>query len=168
MYVCFSLLLIQFSYRSEIWDRRIRVFICMCLTLKNRRKDKLQEPLIVMDHTLRTREILNDSLFCCYLLSCSNWRMGEINMYDWDVYLTLIRLFLLFTHIHIVCIYVNITAGSGVTDVNTKVMTNLDSIFKSRDITFANKGPSGQGYSFSCGHVWMWELDCEEGWAPKN
>ena len=21
---------------------------------------------------------------------------------------------------------------------------------------------------FSCGHVWMWELDCEESWAPKN
>ena len=21
---------------------------------------------------------------------------------------------------------------------------------------------------FSCGHVWMWELDCEEGWALKN
>ena len=20
----------------------------------------------------------------------------------------------------------------------------------------------------TCGHVWMWELDCEEGWAPKN
>ena len=35
-----------------------------------------------------------------------------------------------------------------------KVMTNLDSIFKSRDIT-ANKGPSSQGYGFSCGHVWM-------------
>ena len=33
---------------------------------------------------------------------------------------------------------------------------------------FANKGPSSQGYGFSCGHVWMWELDCEEGWAPKN
>ena len=27
---------------------------------------------------------------------------------------------------------------------------------------FANKGPSGQGYSFSSGHVWMLELDCEE------
>jgi len=25
-----------------------------------------------------------------------------------------------------------------------------------------------QGYGFSCGHVWMWELDCEEGWVPKN
>ena len=25
-----------------------------------------------------------------------------------------------------------------------------------------------QGYGFSCGHVWMWELDCEEGWALKN
>ena len=47
-----------------------------------------------------------------------------------------------------------------------KVMTNLDSIFKSRDI--ANKGPSSQGYGFSCCHVWMWELDCEEGWALKN
>ena len=33
---------------------------------------------------------------------------------------------------------------------------------------FANKGSSSQGYGFSCGHVWMWELDCEEGWAPKN
>ena len=27
---------------------------------------------------------------------------------------------------------------------------------------------SGQGYGFSCGHVWMWELDCEESWVPKN
>ena len=26
---------------------------------------------------------------------------------------------------------------------------------------------SSQGYGFSCGHVWMWGLDCEEGWAPK-
>ena len=33
---------------------------------------------------------------------------------------------------------------------------------------FANKGPFSQGYGFSSGHVWMWELDCEEGWAPKN
>ena len=50
-----------------------------------------------------------------------------------------------------------------------KVMTNLDSILKSRDIHyFACKGPSSQGYGFSIGHVWMWELDCEEGWAQKN
>ena len=48
-----------------------------------------------------------------------------------------------------------------------KVMINLDSIFKSRH-HFANKGPSSQGYGFFSGHVWMWELDCEEGWAPKN
>ena len=27
---------------------------------------------------------------------------------------------------------------------------------------FANKCPSSQGYGFSCGHVWMGELDCEE------
>ena len=35
-----------------------------------------------------------------------------------------------------------------------KVMTNLDSVFKSRDITLP-KGPSSQGYGFSSGHVWM-------------
>ena len=36
-----------------------------------------------------------------------------------------------------------------------KVMTNLDSIFKSRDIIFVNKVPSSQGYGFSRGHVWV-------------
>ena len=35
-----------------------------------------------------------------------------------------------------------------------KVMTNLDSIFKSRHY-FANKGPSSQGYGFSISHIWM-------------
>ena len=34
-----------------------------------------------------------------------------------------------------------------------KVMTSLDSIFKSKDITLP--GPSSQGYGFSSGHVWM-------------
>ena len=46
--------------------------------------------------------------------------------------------------------------------VGRKVMTNLDSILKSRDKEkkkqrryFANKGPYSQGYGFSSGHVWM-------------
>ena len=34
-----------------------------------------------------------------------------------------------------------------------KVMTNLDSILKSRDIT--NKGPSSQSYGFSRSKVWL-------------
>ena len=33
---------------------------------------------------------------------------------------------------------------------------------------FANKDPSSQDYGFSSGHIWMWELDYEESWAPKN
>ena len=33
---------------------------------------------------------------------------------------------------------------------------------------FANKGPSSQNYGFSSSHVWMWELDYKESWAPKN
>ena len=32
----------------------------------------------------------------------------------------------------------------------------------------ADKGPSSQSYGFSSGHVWMWELDHKESWAPKN
>ena len=53
--------------------------------------------------------------------------------------------------------------------VGRKVMTNLDSILKSRDINyFANKGPSSQGCGFSSGHVWMWELEYKESWVPKN
>ena len=47
-----------------------------------------------------------------------------------------------------------------------KVMTNLDNILKSRG--FAKKGPSSQGYAFSSGQVWMWELDYEESQVLKN
>ena len=47
-------------------------------------------------------------------------------------------------------------------------MTNLDSILKSRDITFANKGLSSQSYGFSSSHVWMWQLDHKESREPKN
>ena len=33
---------------------------------------------------------------------------------------------------------------------------------------FVNRGPSNQGYGFSSGHVWMWELNYKESWALKN
>ena len=47
-----------------------------------------------------------------------------------------------------------------------KVMTNLDSILKSKDIT--NKSLSNESYGFSSSYVQMWELDYKESWAPKN
>ena len=46
-----------------------------------------------------------------------------------------------------------------------KVMTNLDSILKSRDITLPTKV---RLVFFSSSHVWMWELDYKESWAPNN
>ena len=49
-----------------------------------------------------------------------------------------------------------------------KAMTNLDSIFKKQRHYFTKKGPSSQSYGFSSSHVWMWELDYKESWAPKN
>ena len=33
---------------------------------------------------------------------------------------------------------------------------------------FANKSLSSQSYGFSSSHVWMWELDHKNSWAPKN
>jgi len=33
---------------------------------------------------------------------------------------------------------------------------------------FTNKGPSSQSYRFSSSHVWMWELEYRESWAPTN
>ena len=47
-------------------------------------------------------------------------------------------------------------------------MTNLDSTFKSRDITLTRKICLVKAMVFSSGHVWMWKLDCEESWVLKN
>ena len=49
-----------------------------------------------------------------------------------------------------------------------KLMTNLDSILKSRDITLLTKVRLVKAVVFSSGHVWMWELEYEESWVPKN
>ena len=33
---------------------------------------------------------------------------------------------------------------------------------------FADKGLRGVSYGFSISHIWMWELDHKDDWAPKN
>ena len=49
-----------------------------------------------------------------------------------------------------------------------KVLTSLNSIFKSRDITLSTKVGVQSRLWFFQYHVWMWELDYKESWAPKN
>ena len=49
-----------------------------------------------------------------------------------------------------------------------KVMTNLDSILKSRDVTLPTKVHLVKAMVFSNSHVWMWELDYKESWVLKN
>ena len=46
----------------------------------------------------------------------------------------------------------------------------VGSIFKANRHLYLTQEPLwlSQGYRFSSGHVCMWELDCEESWAPKN
>ena len=48
--------------------------------------------------------------------------------------------------------------------LGSKAMTNLDRVLRSRDSTLLIK----VYMVFSCGHVWMWELDYNESWMPKN
>ena len=48
-----------------------------------------------------------------------------------------------------------------------KSYDKLRQCIKKKRLHFANKGTYSQPF-FSSSHVQMWELDCEEGWAPKN
>ena len=48
-----------------------------------------------------------------------------------------------------------------------KVMTNLDSILKSRDVTLPTNIHLSKLW-FSNSHVWKWELDYKESWELKN
>ena len=49
-----------------------------------------------------------------------------------------------------------------------EVMTNLDSILKSRDNILPTKVRLVKAMVFQWSYIWMWELDCEESRAPKN
>ena len=49
-----------------------------------------------------------------------------------------------------------------------KVMTNLDSILKNRDITLPTKVHVVKAMVFSSSLLWMWELLYKESWTPKN
>ena len=48
-----------------------------------------------------------------------------------------------------------------------KAMTNLHSILKGSDITFPTEFCLVKAMVFSSIHVWMWELEYKESWAPK-
>ena len=48
------------------------------------------------------------------------------------------------------------------------MLASWKKIYEKQRPHFANKGPYSQSYGFSRSHVWMWELDHKEGWAPTN
>ena len=61
--------------------------------------------------------------------------------------------------------------GKNVLNIMVPILINKD-VFehnydKKQRHYFANKGPSSQGYGFSSGHVWMWELDYKESWMQN-
>ena len=40
--------------------------------------------------------------------------------------------------------------------------------YSKAETLLCQQSPSSQGYGFSCGHVWMWELNHKEGWVLNN
>ena len=52
--------------------------------------------------------------------------------------------------------------------IRRKAMSNLDSIFKSTDVTLLTKACLAKAMVFFSSHVQMWEFDHKESWAPKN
>ena len=49
-----------------------------------------------------------------------------------------------------------------------KLWLTYTAYWKEQRHYFANEDLSSQSYDFSCSHVWMWELDHKESWAPMN
>ena len=49
-----------------------------------------------------------------------------------------------------------------------KIVTNLDSVLKNKDITLPNKSPYSQGCGLSTSHVWMWVQNHKEGRVLKS
>ena len=49
-----------------------------------------------------------------------------------------------------------------------KAMTSLDSVLKSKDTTLPTKVCIVEAMVVPSSHVWIWELDHKEGWAPNN
>ena len=52
--------------------------------------------------------------------------------------------------------------------LGSKAMTNLESIFKSRDITLLTKVCLVKAMVFSSSQVWMWDWTIKESWVLKN
>ena len=61
-----------------------------------------------------------------------------------------------------------VTAAMKLKDTWKKSYDQPRQYIKKQRHYFANKGLSNQSYGFSSSHVWMWESDHKEGWAPKN
>ena len=62
------------------------------------------------------------------------------------------------------CIYIQYSLEYSLEENNDQPREDI----KKQRHYFANKGPSSQGYVFSSGHVWKWELDSTESWARRT
>jgi len=66
------------------------------------------------------------------------------------------------------CYQISLEHSLFFVEVDKLDISVLISYIKKQRHSFANKGPSSQGYGFSSSHVWMWELDYKESWETKN
>ena len=48
-------------------------------------------------------------------------------------------------------------------EIKLPALNDLDSIIKNQRHYFDDKDPYSQSYGFSSSHIWVWELDHQEG-----
>ena len=96
------------------------------------------------------------------------WQPWVYSLLSWNCFCFIHRFILCFRLHILMYIPTNSVPFSSLSLVFICRLFNMLLIFIHIYLTFTNKGLSSQGYCFSSGHVWMWELDCEETWAPKN
>ena len=63
-----------------------------------------------------------------------------------------------------------VTAAMKLKDTCSLVekLWQIEATYKKAETSFCDKGPFSQIYGFSSSHVWLWELDHNEGWVLKN
>ena len=90
------------------------------------------------------------------LACCNSWGHKELDTTEW----------LNWTELKITAMVIAAMKLKGAYSLEGKLWPKQH--IKKQRHYFANKGLSSQGYGFSSGHVWMWQLDYKESWSQKN